>query len=50
MTGWIIVSMTTKCPNCGREFTSKGDDAISELDASAVACPDCGFLGEINHD
>ncbi len=48
MEKWTIVSITTKCPKCGREYTSKGEDAKSELEASYVECVDCGFKGEIN--
>ena len=44
---WIIVRMTTKCPKCGREYTSAGAYVKLELDAGSVEC-DCGFQGEIN--
>jgi predicted RNA-binding Zn-ribbon protein involved in translation (DUF1610 family) len=44
---WIIVSITIKCPKCGRGYTSYGEDAKSELNAAYVDC-DCGFKGEIN--
>lgn len=48
MVEWIIVSLTTKCPMCGREYTSNGEVAESELDAAYVECVDCGFCGEIH--
>ena len=45
---WIILSLTTKCPKCGREYTSYGEDAKEELGAGSVECVDCGFNREIN--
>jgi predicted RNA-binding Zn-ribbon protein involved in translation (DUF1610 family) len=45
---WIIESLTIKCPKCGRETTSEGEDAKSLLEASSVECLNCGFSGETN--
>ena len=42
---WIIISIKTKCPKCGREYESIMEVAKSELDSSCVECINCGFHG-----
>jgi hypothetical protein len=42
---WIVISMTTKCPECGREFTETGKDAETMFGSQTTRT--CGFKGEL---
>jgi predicted RNA-binding Zn-ribbon protein involved in translation (DUF1610 family) len=42
---YIILSITTKCPKCGKIFMDEGKDAESWFGAQ-MTCP-CGFIGEL---
>jgi len=45
MDDWIVISITTKCPIYGKEYTDEGDDAMGNFEGSMIC--DCGFEGEL---
>jgi len=47
MNEWIVVSITTKCPDCGVEYTDTGKSAMDNFSAASITCTKCGFIGEM---
>jgi len=44
---FIILSMTTKCPNCGNVRVSGEEEAANLISSSEVGCLECDFIGEM---